>query len=187
MTIKNSYRQTCAYYDHTRLESLKQAHEDLPETLFSKVSAINKKEIILSPFDFSTTSKLKEWKQSGKRIANWDWEAVRKKYRTHPKRFEVAIWYRNNFLSGASIGRPTRNGSKLRLDFIEATPLHSPLSGLITDIVISSASRYANAIGATQLRIMQPVNERVKNLYLSKPGFSFNREGNFCVKDIQSW
>ena len=186
MTIRKSYKETCTYYDYARLETLKEAHKELPEMLVSKISKsiLTKKHIQLSPLDFNTLNKLKDWEHSGKRVAQWDWEAVRKKYRTHPKRFEIAIWYKDNFLSGASIGRPTRNGNRLRLDFIEANPTHSPLSGLITDIVITAASVYAEFIGATQLRIMQPVNERVKNHYLSKPGFSFDQKGNFCVKEI---
>ena len=184
MTIKRSYRDTCSYYDRARIRALEESHNSLPATLVGKNSTVLKSQIKLSNLDFETLKKLKEWKNSSRRIAQWDWDIVRKKYRTHPKRFELAIWYQDNFLSGASIGRPTRNGSRLRLDLIEANPTHSPLSGLITDIVIRCAEAHANAISATQIRIMQPVNERVRNHYLSKPGFSFNQKDNYCFKDI---
>jgi len=71
----------------------------------------------------------------------WDWENIQKKYKAHPKRFELSIWYRNQHLCGASIGKPTYGGGKLRLDFIEASPINSPLSGLIIDMVIAGRHR----------------------------------------------
>lgn len=101
--------------------------------------------------------------QSGLGRVAWNWDEVLKKYRTHPKRFELSIWYRDLTLCGATIGRPTWSGGKLRIDFIEAAPMESPFSGLIVDIMIAAGANYAKAIGATQLRIMGPVNEDVKN------------------------
>ncbi len=35
-----------------------------------------------------------------------------------------------------------------------------------------------------QLCIMRPVNEAVKNLYLEKMGFSYDKKGNFCYRDV---
>jgi len=87
-------------------------------------------------------------------------------------------------LCGASIGRPTFSGNKLKLDFIEANPTGSSLHGTITDIVILAGRIYAKSIGASQLRIMHPINERVRDHYLSKGGFSYNERGNFCFQEI---
>jgi len=50
--------------------------------------------------------------------------------------------------------------------------------------VIAAGIAYAKAIGADQLRIMRPVNDVVKNLYLSKTGFSYDKKGNFCYRDV---
>jgi len=126
----------------------------------------------------------KRTEKIGLRRVAWDWDVVQKKYRTHPKRFELSIWHRSQHLCGASIGIPTCGGGKLRLDFIESSPIISPLSGLITDIVIATGIIYAKTIGASQLRIMRPINETVKNLYLSKAGFSYNQKGDFCYRDL---
>ncbi|VAW89804.1 hypothetical protein MNBD_GAMMA18-2343 [hydrothermal vent metagenome] len=63
-------------------------------------------------------------------------------------------------------------------------PQGTPLDGLITDIVITAGVAYARLIGATQLRIMKPINEQVKSYYLSKPGFSYDTRGNFCYRDL---
>lgn len=140
--------------------------------------------ISLSGLNFQTFEKLAEWEDQGSRVADWDWRKVRKHYRTHPKRFELAILHNKLFLAGASIGRLTWSGNKLRLDFIEANPTGSPLTGLITDIVILSAEVYAQAIGAHQIRIMHPVNDAVKNHYLSKANFAYNPKGNFCFREL---
>ncbi len=107
-----------------------------------------------------------------------------KKYRTHPKRFELAIWHRKLFLAGAAIGRPTWGNGKLRLDFIESSPMGTPIDGLITEISIATSEVYADVIGATQIRIMNPINETVKKYYLSKAGFLYNQKDDFCYRDL---
>lgn len=133
---------------------------------------------------FNCQKELRKWEQTGSRRVAWDWDKVLKSYRAHPKRFELSIWHKDLFLCGATIGKPTWNGGKLRLDFIEASPIRSPLSGLIIDLIIIAGAAYAEIIGATQLRIMHPINENVKNLYLGKPGFTYDKRGNFCYRNL---
>ena len=184
MQAVKTYKQTWNRYDQIRDIALEETHDRLRPVMKGKEGAVNKCEISLSGLDFQTFEKLAKWEDQGKRVASWDWREVRKSYRTHPKRFELAIWHKKLFLAGASIGRPTWSSSKLRLDFIEANLTRSPLTGLITDIVILSAEVYARAIGADQIRIMHPVNDAVKKHYLSKADFAFNSKGNFCFRDL---
>lgn len=180
-----SYSSVCTQYDRLRELSRKAAHDSIPDVVTNKDGmAILKSTVSLGGLDFLAYKTLEEWEQSGERIAQWDWEAVRKSYRNHPKRFELSIWHKDSTLCGASIGRPTYSGNKLRLDFIEANPLGSPLNGLITDIILVSSRVYARAIGASQLRIMHPVNERVRDHYMSKGDFSYNEKGNFCYQEL---
>lgn len=183
MQAVQTYKQTWSYYDQVREIALEESHNRLRSVMKGKEGAVNKCEISLSSLDFQTFEKLAQWEYQGTRVADWDWKAVRKGYRTHPKRFELAIWHKL-FLAGASIGRPTWSGNKLRLDFIEANPTRSPLTGLVTDIVILSAEVYARAIGAHQIRIMHPINDAVKNHYLSKADFAYNQKGNFCFREL---
>ncbi len=122
--------------------------------------------------------------KSGVRRVAWDWKTVQQKYRAHPKRFELSIWHMDLFLCAAAIGKPTFGGGRLRLDYLESAPMISPLSGLITDITIAAGVAYAGLIGATQLRITNPVNDDVKKHYLSKPGFAYSQQGNFCYRDL---
>jgi len=182
---KVTYKETQDKYELLRTTALRIAHDSLPNVIINKKGmAILKSDISLKGLDFSTYQKLRTWKDSGQRVAPWDWDDVRKKYRSHPKRFELSIWHKELFLCGASIGRPTFSGNKLRLDFVEANPTGSPLHGTITDIVILAGRTYAKAIGASQLRIMHPINKKVRDHYLSKGGFSYNEKSNFCYQDI---
>jgi len=131
-------------------------------------------------------AKAKQWGTSPNRRVDWSWPEGGSEYAwRHPKRFEVAIWYRNLFLSGLGLGRPTWSGNKLRLDFLEASPKATPLTGLVTLIAVGTAEAYADAIGAVQLRIMSPINSKVKDHYLnSLTGYSYNAKGNYCYRDL---
>lgn len=172
-------------YQNERRRALNEAYEVLPDYLINKEDKpISKADLSLSTLSFQTYEKLKHWEQSGKRIAEWDWNLVRDAYRSNPKRFEVAIWHKQHFLCGASVGKPTNSKKKLMLDFIEANPSGSPFSGLITDIVILCGQIYGKAIGASELRIMSPISDGVRDYYLSKPGFSYNEKDNYCFKSI---
>jgi len=178
------YKETWNHYDKVRHIALVEAHDDLRNVLVAKNIAVLKSEITLAGLDQVTFRKLASWHYYGERLAKWDWQAVEKTYRTHPKRFELAIWHREHFLAGASIGRPTWNGKKLRLDLIEANPTGSAISGIITEIVLTAANSYALAIGANQVRIIDPVNEKVRSHYLRFAGFLYDEQENICYRNL---
>lgn len=181
---KPTYTQVKNQYESLREFAREVAYEQLAPVMTNKQGkAVLKSAISLDGLTFDCQRVLRKWEKTGLRSVAWDWDTVLRKYRTHPKRFELSVWY-DHFLCGATIGRPSWGGGKLRLDFIEASPTRSPISGLLVDIVIIAGVAYAETIGATQIRIMEPVNEKVKSLYLSKPGFSFDKRGNFCYRDL---
>ena len=183
--LNPTYTQVKNSFESLRELALKIAHDDLRPVISNKrQQAVLKNEIQLDTFTFNTQRELRKWKKTGLRGVAWDWDAVQKKYKSHLKRFELSIWYRGRTLCAASIGRPTWGGGKLRLDYIESAPMGTVLDGLATDITIAAGAAYARAIGATQLRIMNPVNDTVKNQYLSKQDFLFNEKGNFCFMDL---
>ncbi len=184
--LKPSYTEVKNHYEVLRQVARETAQEGLAHVTPNKQGiAILKNDISLNGFTPQCQKELRKWEKTGLRRVAWDWGTVQKKYRAHPKRFELSIWHRNLFLCGATIGKTTCSGGKLRLDFIEASPIRSPLSGLVTDITIAAGIAYARAIGATQLRIMHPVNDNVRNLYLSKPSFAYDDRGNFCYRDLK--
>ncbi len=164
---KPTYKQVQNRYDTLRQVARKIAFEELAPVIPNKRGmAILKSTISLDGFTFDCQKALRKWEKTGLRRVAWDWDEILKKYRTHPKRFELSVWHRDMYLCGASIGRPTWSGGKLRLDYLESAPQGTSLDGLITDITIAASVAYAKTIGAVQLRIMNPVNEDVKNYYL---------------------
>ncbi|MFC6924687.1 hypothetical protein [Microbulbifer taiwanensis] len=176
-----------------KYETLRDSARNLAATTLPRIMSNGKGQAIslresvrLAGIDLHTRLKAKSWDDSPFRQVTWDWSDLVSDYvRLHPKRFELAVWYRDLFLCGLSIGRPTWSDNKLRLDFIEASPEETPLTGLITDITIAAAEAYADVIGVVQLRIMNPINDKVRAHYLAKGrGFTYDRRGNYCFKDL---
>ena len=191
MTItqsKPSYTTVKCHYEKLREQSRQVTHENLRNVLMNKWGQpIAKHDIELKSIDHRCMVELLRYEACQRRRVDWDWigkEGVLTTYKSKPKRFELAVWHRNHTLCAAGIGKPTSSGNKLRLDYIEADPDGSLLEGLVMDICLGALTVYARYIGAHQIRIMRPVNERVRNYYLSKPGFTFERNGNYCVKAI---
>jgi hypothetical protein len=91
------------------------------------------------------------------RTVDWDWRfgvgSYRKRY---PNRFELAIWY-NRALCGLSLGRPSFRGTRVRLDFVERVPGENPLAGRVVPVALTAYEIYARLIGASQVRIMDPL------------------------------
>lgn len=109
----------------------------------------------------------KIWAADINRKVDWQWiEGYRNYSFRHPNRFELATWY-GNALAGLSLGRPSYAGTRLRLEFIEASPTNTPLKGRIVPITISVAELYANIIGASELRIIDPVDKKLIEYYSS--------------------
>jgi hypothetical protein len=97
-----------------------------------------------------------------KRKVDWSWEfGVRVYRKRYPNRFELALWY-NSTLCGLSLGRPSFNGTRVRLDFIERIPInHNPLIGRVTPITVTAYEVYARLIDATEVRIIEPAQELI--------------------------
>ncbi|KZY98029.1 hypothetical protein [Oleibacter sp. HI0075] len=109
----------------------------------------------------------KRWNEDPRRLVEWSWDGGYRDYSyRNPKRFELATWY-GNTLAGLSLGRPSYAGTRLRLEFIESRPSSSPLKGRIVPITISVAELYASIIGAEELRIIDPIDDRLIEYYSS--------------------
>ncbi len=188
MQMKHTHKATEDKYQFLRAKSLEIAAAGLPLVMKNGAGqAVNvRNEVNLTGIDFKAKVQANSWQGSAFRRVDWPWmQSVGSYAWANPKRFELAIWHRELFLCGLALGRPTWSGNRLRLDFIEAAPQKTALSGLVLDITVIAAEAYADAIGASQLRIMNPINEKVRNHYLnSNRGFSFDQRENFCYKDL---
>jgi hypothetical protein len=127
-------------------------------------------------FSASALSRAKEWDEGGNRIVDWDWFSGYSAFRfRYPKRFELAIW-QGDKLIGMSLGRPTYAGSGMRLDFLEANP--EPDRIRVFPITFAALVIYAKALGANEIRVMQPINEAVK-AYYERFGFKYITKGDY--------
>jgi len=162
-------------YGRLRREALKAAHE----TLISQ----NITNIKLDTISSEALNASRLWDNSKSRQVNWDWfESYRSFKHRYPKRFEMAIWDKKSLI-GLSMGRPTYQGTALRLDFVEAAPLDLGERPSIIEYVLLGYDIYSRMLNAKQIRIMNPINNKVLSYY-KKFGYSYVAKGDYLYKDI---
>ena len=88
----------------------------------------------------------------------------------------MALWH-DEMLVSLSLGRPTYNGSRLRLDFIEGNP-DKPKDIKVFEPTVLAMVAYAQVLGATELRVMHPINQDVKKYY-ERFGFSYVSKADY--------
>lgn len=122
----------------------------------------------------------KAWPKEQRRIdLNWvaGYPAFRFRY---PKRFELALW-QNGSLATLALGRPTSKCGGIRLDFLEATPLTRDIR--VVPVVLATMVAYATALGANEIRLVEPINEAVRKYY-ERFGLTYVRKGDYLFKII---
>ncbi|SHG28485.1 hypothetical protein SAMN04487965_3688 [Microbulbifer donghaiensis] len=137
--------------------------------------------LILTTINQSVLRAVDSWSGHPERQVNWNWAGSYPdlKFR-YPKRFECAVWNKGQ-LNALSFGRPTYNCGSLRLDFIEASPEDREIA--VFDIIIVAMRTYADMLGAKELRIMNPINGRVKEYY-EYHGFVYVRDGDYLFRRV---
>lgn len=123
----------------------------------------------------------KLWKESKQRLVSWDWIANYGPFKfRYPKRFELALWHNNN-LASLSLGRPTYCGTGMRLDFVEGNPDRREIK--VFPFVMAAITTYAEALGANEIRVMNPINEEVKSYY-EKFGLVYVAKGDYLYSRL---
>ena len=123
-----------------------------------------------------------KWDDSPKRRVAWDWEVYYPDYRfRYPKRFELAVWDGAR-LAALSLGRPTYEGTAVRLDVIEGSPSNAPEFKVVL-INLRAMAIYADLVGAQQLRIMKPINEEVRQYYEGY-GLTYVAKGDYLFLNL---
>jgi hypothetical protein len=136
----------------------------------------------LKLIDSSALAASKVWESSSSRRVNWDWMEGYAAFKfRYPKRFELAIWS-DNKLQSLTLGRPTYNGTALRLDYIEAGPSKDKNLKIVPAALFVMIT-YAEVLDATELRIMKPVNEEVKKYYESL-GLVYVAKGDYLYRAL---
>jgi hypothetical protein len=131
--------------------------------------------------DESALTASKKWALSSGRAVDWDWVEGYGSFKfRYPKRFELALWHKDKLVS-LSLGRPTYTGTSLRLDVIEGSPEEREIK--VFPAVIAAMAVYATGLGASEIRVMNPINDSVKDYYANE-GFKYVAKGNFLYKKL---
>lgn len=162
--MKPSHHQTEAKYKDIRSIAMEAVQKRLPYA--------DRPKIKLSKIDHQALTEVNSW-ESLNRSVQWPWETGYHEYSAqNPKRFELAIWH-DKTLCSLSLGRPNASGSRLRLEFTEARPLENPLKGRIMPIVLSVAEVYGGLLGADEVRLIDPIDQKLVDYY-SSFGYEYN-------------
>jgi GNAT superfamily N-acetyltransferase len=93
---------------------------------------------------------------------SWNWDRLLRRAWRRPSAFHVGIWS-GEYLCGLGVGRASkRRGAGLRhtlsVHFIEsAHDVRHPLRHRVAALVISAADQYGSLIGASRLRLIDPL------------------------------
>ena len=166
-------------YNEPRKHARELAMNALPSNL--------KHKLILAPVDHKAIAAFRSIQTTQARVEDWDWTFASKYCFRYPKAFDLSVWHGNSLCS-LSLGRPTYNGTEMRLDFIEKFTNNLLFSGEMFGVSIIAYEAYGKLIGASKLRIMNPTNEKLIKYYSSHGGFSLKKslKGNphYLVKSI---
>lgn len=168
-------------YQSLRTQAITTAQASLPPSYKDIVS--------LRHIDAEALQHAKIWEARRRGLGNtvpWsfandyqDWSARR------PDRLDVATWNKTT-LCGLAIGIPTKTGKSMRLDVIEANPDKTLLSGQVFNIAMIAFNAYARAIGATQIKIMRPLNKKLISLY-QQDGFIYQKSWGSNPEHLWKW
>lgn len=137
----------------------------------------NQRSLKAKLIDATALAQSQRWSVSSRRKVDWDWVEGYNAFKfRYPKRFEMALWH-NDVLASLSLGRPTYQGTKLRLDFIEGNP-EKPGGVRVFEPTFLAMVGYAQALGASELRIMNPINGDVRRYY-ERFGFAYVTKGDY--------
>ena len=105
-----SHLNTINRYNEPRIQARELAKRALPSNL--------KKILSFAAVDHRALSAFRTLQDNESRIETWDWTFASKYCLRYPKAFDLSVWHGNSLCS-LSLGRPTFNGTEIRLEFIE--------------------------------------------------------------------
>ncbi|MGH1374136.1 MAG: hypothetical protein ACRBBW_18995 [Cellvibrionaceae bacterium] len=177
--MQTSHIHTLNRYDKYRAQARELATDNLPNHLKGvlDISGISHREL----------NACKAWQDNSERVTDWDWSFSSRYCEVNPKAFDMSVWSGNRLCS-LTLGRPTYKGTEMRLDFIERAPGISPYSGDMFRVSLLAYELYGTLVGATKLRIMEPMNDKLIAHYKTYGGFELipSLKGNphYLVRNI---
>lgn len=130
----------------------------------------------ISGVTYSDVLEADRWKSlasSGARSirADWYWSKEYPHYLNRPNRFELTV-KRGGVLCAICLGQLSKNGTNVRMNLIESTPVRpSPLQMRALPIISFAASVFADIVGADELWVIDP-KPALEDLY-KEEGFGY--------------
>ena len=87
---------------------------------------------------------------------HFPWRRIVGQARPYFRRFELALWYRND-LYGLAVGRASRGPDNVTIHFLERASGNNPFAGYFAQITADSADRYAKLLGRQMVKLKNPV------------------------------
>ncbi len=162
--------------------------QDLRAVLYDQLKS-EYSQFNFTPISYSDAAQADLWQGHGRN--EWSWKSAYSIYQRKSgfKRFDLSIKNGIN-VCGLSYGMPTKSKSKLKIDIIESTPYHRHKNNTkIFGLISQAAQYYALLLGANEVRIMNPLNEKLINHYCSY-GYDYiqprkSKIGNYCSINIE--
>ncbi|WP_250462349.1 hypothetical protein [Microbulbifer litoralis] len=161
-----SHVETINKHEEFGRQAREMASKSLPRHLLGK--------ICLEPIDHKALAAFRSVDVSQDRLVSWNWNFASRYKIFYPKAFELSVWH-GSTLCSLTLGRPTYKGTAVRLDFIERFNKHILFANDMFPISLLAYEAYARLIGATQIRVMDPLNEKLVKYYSSHGGFEYCR------------
>lgn len=90
----------------------------------------------------------------------WNWTAELNRFRSRPRRIELAIWG-NDVLCGLALGRISDKKIVVTIHLIESNPTNNPLKAKIVPIAAQFIEVLGNTLGVREISIERPVNSLI--------------------------
>jgi hypothetical protein len=156
---------------HSGLITAEAKYRAIREVVY-KLTAGPYPELVVGPISRIDVFTADQWKEfasesARKKRSSWSWANEFTAYQRIPDRFEVSV-KSGQMLGALCYGQPSRAGSRLRLNLIESTPVRpTPLGMRAFPVIALTAASYAEAIGATELWILDP-DPNIEGLYMQE-------------------
>lgn len=163
-----------------RYHQLRKSSHQAAKNAYKEAGYENIRATLISP---EALSAAKLWNNSSNRRVNWDWFFAYTEFKSlYPKRFEIALW-QGVQLIGLSLGKPSYDSSNLRLELVEASPIDLGDRPSTMGMVLLAYVIYARMIKATEIRIMNPINDTVRKHYETF-GYTYVSSGDYLCRKI---
>lgn len=164
--IKKTRNQAEDYYRNARRDARLIVEADLQEFTGQDIRLTDINEVALAATD--------AWRERypesrADHIPGWSWRKEVKRFRTRPRRVEVALWH-DVTLCGLALGRISDRSVIATIHLVESNPSGNPLAGSVVPFIIRFLQTLAVSLGCKEVSIEQPAEGLVD--YYAEIGFA---------------